>query len=119
MHNLSNRADQRRRGLEVDRPGERTKVLPNVGDYHIVFSTLRGKQSYRYTCEGTVFVRNFCHNLDKYGAREDYCTILEKVRGDMMNWMEVSEPTGNKQMQIPEDTSTLVKKVYFDVTKKY
>ena len=101
--------------LEVDSGPNLKKVIPTLCDYHIVFSTLNGNISFRHKEDGSIFIQQLCWHLNEMGHSHDYCTIMEMVRRQMSEW---SVRTGSQyKMQIPEDHSTLVRKVYFETRK--
>ena len=102
--------------LEIDSSADMSvppsrKNYPLLVDYHIVFSTLLGMESYRKPQHGTVFIQSMCCNLQRLAGSLDYVSIMERVRREMAHERFPDDEV--EVVQISEDTSTLVKKVFF------
>ena len=105
-----------RHQLEIDSSADMIlppsrKNYPLIVDYHIVFSTLLGMESYRKPQHGTVFIQSMCSNLQQLAGSLDYVSIMERVRREMAH-KRFPDDEG-EVVQLSEDTSTLVKKVFF------
>ena len=93
----------------------KNREVPEIMDYHVVYSTLFGCVSFRNPEEGSVFIGKLCKYLMAMAAQHDLQTILQRVRADMKNWSHKEDEEEEYVTQIPEDQSTLIGKVYFDV----
>ena len=94
----------------------------------IVYSTLYGCASFRHPEKGSIFIEKLCQFLQPEFAREnDFITILQRVREEIQHWNFPKEQENTFQngeekdekikyvTQVSEESSTLTKKVYFDV----
>lgn len=110
---------RRVKGSPLERDGQASsnevQVGPEIIDYLLVNSTLPGYTSFRSPETGSVFVVKLCQFLNAFGATEDLETILKALRDHMKNWSHKNPDDGEYVTQIPEETTTLVSKVYFDV----
>ena len=105
-----------------------SNVIPRSIDYVIVYSTLYGCASFRHPEKGSIFIEKLCQFLQPEFAREnDFITILQRVREEIQHWnfpkgYENTIQNGEEKdekikyvTQVSEESSTLTKKVYFDV----
>ena len=104
-------------------------VIPASIDYVIVYSTLYGCASFRDPTKGSIFIQILCHYLKPEFARDnDFITILQRVRQAIQHWniskeneniepnSENYEKITNFITQVSEESSSLTKKIYFDVS---